>query len=73
LEKELSLYRNRKNSSNSSLPSSSDPFRVRRTESIRESTGKKPGGQSGHKGETLEMHAEPTLLGVGSTLALPQA
>jgi hypothetical protein len=62
LESELSFYRNKKNSSNSSLPPSHDPFRVLRTESLRESMGKKPGGQAGHKGETLEIHAEPTAV-----------
>ena len=52
---ELAYYRNKKNSSNSSIPPSQDPFRIKRTESLREKTGKKPGGQQGHEGETLEM------------------
>ena len=59
LEKELSFYRNRKNSSNSSVPPSQDPFRVRRTESLRQVTGRKPGGQPGHDGSFLEPVSEP--------------
>jgi len=60
LEKELSYYRNKKDSSNSSLPPSQDPFRARRTESLRQPSGRKPGGQFGHKGSFLEMSSEPT-------------
>ena len=57
--RELAYYRNAKNSGNSSVPPSQDPFRIKRTESLRESTGKKRGGQPGHKGETLEMVDHP--------------
>ena len=60
LEKELSLYRNKKNSSNSSIPPSQDPFRVKRTESLRQSSGRKPGGQPGHEGSFLETVCDPT-------------
>ena len=60
LEKELSLYRNKKNSSNSSIPPSQDQFRVKRTESLRQSSGRKPGGQPCHKGMTLEAFSDPT-------------
>jgi hypothetical protein len=60
LEKELSVYRNRKNSGNSSLPPSQDPYRVKRTESLRVSMGKKPGGQTSYRGGTLEMSPSPT-------------
>jgi transposase len=60
LEKELSFYRNEKNSSNSSVPPSQDPFRVKRTESLRQSTGRKPGGQPGHAGSFLAMSSDPT-------------
>jgi transposase len=60
LEKELLIYRTKKNSSNSSIPPSQDPFRIKRTESLREKTGRKPGGQPGHEGCFLEMVSEPT-------------
>jgi len=60
LEKELSLYRVKKNSSNSSIPPSQDSFRLNRTESLRRSSGLKPGGQPGHEGSFLEAVSDPT-------------
>jgi transposase len=60
LEQELSLYRTKKNSRNSSIPPSQDPYRTKRTESLREKTGRKPGGQPGHEGSCLEMSMNPT-------------
>ena len=52
LERRLGL-----NSRNSGQPPSSDglkkPARERRTQSLRGKTGRKPGGQAGHKGQTL--------------------
>jgi uncharacterized coiled-coil protein SlyX len=54
LEQELSVYRNPKNSSNSSVPPSQDPFRVKRTESLRQLSGRKHGGQPGHEGFFLK-------------------
>lgn len=50
--------RPKKNSNNSSIPPSKDENRPRRT-SLRIPSGKKPGGQEGHKGATLEFSQTP--------------
>jgi hypothetical protein len=60
LECELSSYRTKKNSRNSSIPPSQDPYRNKRTESLRVKSGLKPGGQPGHHGKGLEKSLEPT-------------
>jgi transposase len=48
-----------KDSSNSSKPPSTDISTPKRNQSLREKSGKKSGGQIGHKGTTLEMSANP--------------
>ena len=55
LEKQLN-----KTSENSSLPPSTDRFK--KTKSLRESSTKKPGGQTGHKGLTLKQVDEPDVI-----------
>jgi len=57
LEQELALYKKRKNSGNSHIPPSVDLGKPKRNQSLRESSGKKPGGQDGHQGSTLEFLA----------------
>jgi transposase len=59
LKEEIHFLKHKKNSNNSSIPPSKDENRPKRTNSLRQATGKKPGGQPGHKGKTLEMTATP--------------
>src|SRR3982751_4270410 len=55
LERRLGL-----NSSNSGKPPSSDGLKKpARVQSLRERSGKAPGGQKGHKGETLRQITDP--------------
>lgn len=52
----------KKDSSNSSKPPSSDIGKPRRTQSLRTKSGKKPGGQPGHTGETLAFSPTPNQI-----------
>ena len=81
LERRLGL-----NSRNSGQPPSSDglkkPAAERRTRSLRGKTGRKPGGQAGHKGKTLcrtaipdrvEEHVPSSCRGCGASLSAAAA
>jgi transposase len=48
-----------KDSHNSSRPPSSDPPWAKRTRSLRRPSGRRPGGQAGHRGETLRFSVRP--------------
>ena len=58
----LAKYENPKNSSNSSIPPSKAENRPFKSKSLREVSGKKPGGQPGHEGKTLEMTSAPDVI-----------
>ena len=58
LKNRLSKYETPKNSNNSSIPPSKDENRPQRR-SLREQTGRKPGGQKGREGNTLKMAEVP--------------
>jgi len=59
LKEKLAKYENPKNSNNSSIPPSKDENRPFKSKSLRKKTGRKPGGQKGHEGTTLEMASDP--------------
>ncbi len=61
LKDRLSKYEHPKNSNNSSVPPSKDENRPKRNQSLREKTGRKPGGQKGRKGNTLKMVETPDI------------
>lgn len=48
-----------KDSHNSSRPPSTDPLWAKRTRSLRRPSGRHPGGQAGHLGETLRLSERP--------------
>jgi len=58
----LEKLETKKNSRNSSIPPSKDENRPKRTNSLREKSDKKVGGQPGHEGKTLEMTARPDVV-----------
>ncbi len=60
LKERLAKYENPKNSNNSSISPSQDPFR--KTKSMRVKTNLTPGGQKGHKGKKLKMVQEPDAI-----------
>ena len=62
LESELAHYRTPKNSGNSSIPPSKDENRPKKSQSLRKASGKKSGGQQGHKGHTLKMSSNPDCI-----------
>ncbi len=59
LRERLAKYESPKDSRNSSLPPSRDENRPKKNQSLRKRTGRKPGGQPGLKGRTLEMTSVP--------------
>lgn len=61
LKERLSKYETPKNSNNSSIPPSKDENRPKR-KSLREKSGRRPGGQKGRKGNTLKMVETPDII-----------
>jgi len=62
LKEELAQLKHRKTSRNSSIPPSKDENRPKANQSLRKSSGKKPGGQIGREGKTLEMVTCPNII-----------
>ena len=62
LKQRLAKYEHPKNSNNSSIPPSKDENRPKRNQSLRNKTGRNPGGQLGRKGNTLKMVETPDII-----------
>jgi transposase len=59
VKSKLADYQAKKNSNNSSKPPSSDFGNLKKTKSLKKSSGKKVGGQPGHKGSSMKMTSNP--------------
>lgn len=59
LTAKLDEKNHKKNSGNSSTPPSNDRFDKPTPKSLREKSGRKPGGQPGHKGKGMKLDREP--------------
>ena len=59
LTKRIEELTHRKNSRNSSVPPSKDGYHKPAPKSLREKSGKRPGGQEGHKGNGMKIDREP--------------
>lgn len=59
LTTKLEEKNHKKNSGNSSTPPSSDRFEKPAPKSLREKSGRKPGGQPGHKGKGMKLDRKP--------------
>lgn len=58
-DEKIRILESRLNSKNSSIPPSKDITKASRKTSLRKKTGKKSGGQRGHKGKNLKMVQHP--------------